>query len=260
MTVDVATGLWSEQRGDGPVVVLVHGTMDRSTSFGRVMRALEGDHRVRRYDRRGYGRSADAGPPVSFDQQVDDLVSVIDGTPSIVAGHSYGGTVALATAARHPDLVRAVVVYECPLPWLDWWPTRSAGAQAVSDAVDPADAAERFMRRMLGDDRWAKLPPSTRRARREEGETLVAEMAQLRDGTVPFALTDVTVPVIAAHGTHGVEHHQTSVETVASEVADGELVVVDGASHGVHLTHPADFADLVRRAEAAAGQGSSRLQ
>ena len=30
------------------------------------------------------------------------------------------------------------------------------------DGGDPADAAERFMRRLLGDERWDHLPPGTR--------------------------------------------------------------------------------------------------
>lgn len=257
---DSIGGLWIDDRGEGPLVVLVHGTMDRSTSFGRVARELEVDHRVRRYDRRGYGRSIETGPPSSFDEQVDDLLAVVGEGPATVAGHSYGGTIALAAAARRPEVVSALVVYECPLPWLDWWPERSAGASAVADAPDPSDAAERFMRRMLGDERWARLPPSTRRARRREGQTLIAEMAHVRDGTVPFELADVSVPIVAAHGTEGVAHHQTSAETVASTAPFAELVVVDGASHGVHLSHPMAFAELVRRVEARSAQGRSTLQ
>lgn len=242
-------GVWRSEHGTGPTVVLVHGTMDRSTSFGRVVRVLDELHVVR-YDRRGYGRSQPLGPPASFGQQIDDLVDVIgrsaDG-PVVVAGHSYGGTIALGAAATGCEQIAGVVVYECPMPWMPWWPTRSAGASAVADAHDPADAAERFMRRMLGDDRWQKLPPSTREARRAEGPTLVAEMAQLRPPNAPaFDLADIARPVLAANGTEGVAHHARSVRAIAEGVPDGTHVEVEGAGHGVHLTHPADFAGLVR--------------
>lgn len=231
--------------GDGPPVVLVHGTMDRSSSFARMVRALE-PRRVLRYDRRGYGHSVGLGAPTSFDQQVDDLVSVIGDRPSVVFGHSYGGTVALATAARFPTSVLGLVVYECPMPWFEWWPSTSAGAQAVAGTVDPGDAAEQFMIRVVGEERWRRLPPSTKEARRAEGPTLVAELAQIRPPhPPPFQLGDVRVPTIAAHGTHGAAHHQRSIRQVASDVPGARLHVVDGAGHGVHLSHPRAAVDMI---------------
>ncbi len=246
---------WRCEEGEGPRVVLVHGTMDRSSSFGRVQRALQG-FRVVRYDRRGYGRSLDAGPPTSMDEQVADLLDIIGDEPSLVAGHSYGGTVALATAQRSPELVLGVVAYEAPMQWLEWWPTDSAGAAAVAAAADPADAAERFMRRMIGDRRWERLPPSTRAARRAEGATLIAEMAQARPPSAPaFDPTRISQAVIAAHGTEGAPHHARSAEALAAAVPSGELVVVEGAGHGIHLSHPEAFADLVRRLDAMVAGG-----
>lgn len=238
---------WRCDEGEGARVVLVHGTMDRASSFGRVQRHLD-DFRVTRYDRRGYGRSVELGPPTGMAQQVADLLDVVGDDPALVAGHSYGGTVALAAAAVAPDLVRGVVAYEAPMQWLPWWPRTSAGAQAVATSADPADAAERFMRRMVGDARWEKLPPSTRAARRAEGATLVAEMAHARPPNPPaFDPADLAVPVIAAHGTEGAEHHARSAAALADAAPMGELVVVQGAGHGVHLSHPKEFAALVRR-------------
>ncbi|MDZ7676493.1 MAG: alpha/beta hydrolase [Acidimicrobiales bacterium] len=248
--------VWIGEHGTGPRVVLVHGTMDRSSSFGRVSRVLD-DLRVIRYDRRGYGRSVETGPPVSFDQQVDDLLDVLGGEPAVVFGHSYGGTIALGAAARAPEPVRSVGVYECPLPWMPWWPTTSAGASAVAAAKDPSEAAERFMRRLIGDRRWERLPPSTRDARRAEGPTLVAEMANLRTGEAPFRLADISVPVVASNGSEGVAHHARSARAVAAGVADGEHHVVEGVGHGIHLTHPAELARLIRRAVARADERGS---
>ncbi len=238
---------WQTADGDGPHVVLVHGTMDRASSFGRVVRKLDG-FRVIRYDRRGYGHSLGLGPPTSFTQQVDDLLDVVGDGPALVAGHSYGGTIALAAAQRAPTVVVGVVAYEPPMPWRDWWPSGSAGASAAASADSPQDAAERFMRRMIGDQRWERLPPSTRAARRAEGPTLVAEMSHARTPGEPcMEPRSITVPVLAAHGTEGAAYHGRSAEVVAAEAPSGALVVLDGAGHGAHLTHPAAFAGLIER-------------
>ena len=243
---------WRDVAGDGPAVVLVHGTMDRSASFGRVRKALDG-MRVARYDRRGYARSVGLGPPQSFDQQVEDLLDVVswtvgDGPAPVVFGHSYGGTVALAAAAEAPERLAGVVAFEAPLPWMDWWPSGSAGAAAVAAADDPEEAGEGFMRRMVGDSRWERLPPSTRAARRAEGPTLVAELAQLRPPhPPPFELGSIRAPVLAACGTEGAEHHAQAARAIAEGVPGADLEVVAGSGHGVHLTHPAAVAGLVRR-------------
>ena len=227
--------------------------MDRSSSFGRVARRLDG-YEVIRYDRRGYARSLHLGPPTGVDQQVEDLLDVMDARPALVVGHSYGGMVAVAAAQRHPDMVAGVVAYESPMPWRDWWPSRSAGASAVAGAEDPGDAAERFMRRMIGDRRWERLPAGSRSERRSEGRTLVAEMAHTRPpNRAAHDPALVTVPLIAARGTDGAAHHHRAADVLAEEAPAGELVVLDGVGHGAHLTHPGAFAGLVDRLAAAAG-------
>ena len=241
---------WHRASGTGPTVVLVHGTMDRSASFGRVQRLLDG-FRVVRYDRRGYAHSLGLGPPTGIDQQVDDLLDVIGDRPAVVFGHSYGGTIALAAAQRAPESVRGAVVYECPMPWMPWWPEGSAGAAAVAGSDNPEAAAEAFMRRMLGDRRWERLPPSTRDARRAEGATLVAEIAQMRPPYPPaFDAAAVSVPVIAAHGSTGAAHHARSIRWIAETAPRATLEIIEGADHGVHLSHPGAVADLLRAVQA----------
>lgn len=244
---------------DAPPVVLVHGTMDRATSLAKVARRLR-DLEVVRYDRRGYGESRlDAegrAVPVAetVDDHVDDLLHVLGGRPSVVVGHSTGGTIALAAAARRPDLVVAVGAYESPRPWASWWPTASPGARAVADAeVDAATAAERFMRRMIGDAQWERLPARSRETRRAEGPALVADMASIR-GEPAYRDEDVTVPVVAALGGASLDHHARAAEEIAAAVPDGELLVIDGARHGAHLTHPDEVAGLVRRVVARAAE------
>lgn len=248
-------GLFVTAHDPGPgadSVVLIHGSLDRSAAFARVQRHLE-DLRVVRYDRRGYGRSLHMGPAISFATQVDDLLGVVGERPAVLVGHSLGGVIALALAQQRPDLVRAVVAYESPMAWTSWWPSATAGSAAITAAGDPQEAAERFMRRMVGDERWERLPARTRAQRRAEGPALVAELASIRDAAhPPYVPEAVPVPVVAAHGTASAAHHRRTAEVLAERAPHAVLEVVEGAGHGVHLSHPAALAGLARGALARA--------
>ena len=239
-------------------IVFVHGALDRGSAFLPAFRRLRGCELVR-YDRRGYGRSRSAGVCADLGEQVDDLETVVAGHPSVVVGHSLGGVLALAFADRHPDLTRAVVAYEAPMAWTDWWPSTTAGGAAVGGGGSPADAAERFMRRMVGDERWEALPSRTQAERRAEGPALVAELQAMRaDATAPYVPEALPMPVVAAHGSEGRAHHREAARRLADAAPHGELAVIDGAGHGAHLTHPEAFADVVRRAVARAGDRAPR--
>jgi pimeloyl-ACP methyl ester carboxylesterase len=236
--------------------------MDRASSFNKVMNALhgpghaeQGSHgrHVIAYDRRGYAHSSldPDEPPPSLADHSDDLISVLDGRRAVVAGHSLGADVAMLTAIRRPDLVASLVVWEPPMPWMDWWPSDTAGGAAVRNGMtgDPDDAAEAFIRRMVGDDRWDKLPPSTKAARRAEGTTLVAELQSVSvNGDAPFDPADVPVPAVIGCGSQSRDHHVLSTQRLVESMGDAELHIVEGAQHGCHLSHPAEFAALIERA------------
>ncbi len=252
----IRSSLWAQEVGEGPLVVLVHGAMDRASSMLRVRRVLEGECRVLRYDRRGYARSLELGPAVSLDQQVDDLAALVGSRVAVVAGHSLGGVICLALAERSPEQVGAVVAYEAPMMWESWWPAGTAGATALATTAgrrdggdgDPGDAAEAFMRRMLGDARWARLPAHVRAERRAEGPTLLAELRTVHHpAPAPYRPERLTVPVVAAYGSETQPQHRRAAEELARRAPHGVLDRIDGAGHGAHLTHPQAFAGLVRR-------------
>ena len=237
------TPIWSEEAGDpeAPLVVVVHGTMDRAAGMLRLSRKLDHRYRVLRYDRRGYGRSNPHDGPFDMDGQVHDLAALLHGRRAVVVGHSYGGNVALATAARHPDLVAGVVVYETPMSWEPWWPGTTAGSVAVaSQQQGTAEAAELFMRRLIGDRRWEELPERTRAVRRAEGAALVGELTDLRANR-PWHADQIGIPVIVGCGTKGAEHHQTGMARMAEIVPGATLVRLEGCRHDAPTSHPAEF-------------------
>jgi pimeloyl-ACP methyl ester carboxylesterase len=238
--VGPASAIWAATSGIVGCghVVLVHGSLDRSTGLLRLSRRLDAMFRVSRYDRRGYGRSMPHHGPFGIEQQVDDLVGVLrrEAAPAVLVGHSYGGNVALAAAQRHPSLVAGVVVYEAPLAWFDWWPASTAGADARESRDDPETAAERFMRRLIGDQRWERLPAATQAARRAEGPALVGELGDLH-AHAPWTHERVRVPVAPMCGEHSADHHRRSAHVLAKWFRT-EPVVVPGARHFGPNTHP----------------------
>ncbi len=226
-------------------VVLVHGSMDRAASFIKVTRRLP-ELDVVRYDRRGYGRSLAAGVAPTIEDHVDDLLAVAGPGPVAAVGHSLGGVIAVAAAVRRPDVVVSVGAFESPMSWSASWPARSAGGTALAEA-DAADAAERFMRAIVGDEMWERLPRRTREARRAEGPALVAELAALRRAA-PYDPARVTVPVVTGYGTRSKPYHQEAARQLADQVPEGRCIVVEGSGHGAHTSHPDRFAAFVRLA------------
>lgn len=237
----------STHSAERPILVLVHGSMDRSAAFSRVVGHLRDLHTVR-YDRRGYGRSAGLGA-ADLDRHADDLLEIVDGRRAALVGHSIGGVIALMAAERAPESIHAVGAYESPMPWAEWWPSRSAGGEARA-AADPDRAAEVFMRRMIGDRRWEGLPEGTRRDRRAEGAALLAELGSARRSPA-YDITAIRPPVLAACGTEGAPHHREGSLRLAASVGRATFVI-DGAGHGAHVSHHVEFAAFARAVMAAA--------
>jgi pimeloyl-ACP methyl ester carboxylesterase len=255
--------LWiSEHRSEGSgsptlTLVFVHGSLDSSRSFARVVRRLPDLHTVV-YDRRGYQRSRGALPPTTdFEGHVDDLLGVIDGRPTVVVGHSYGGSIALGAALRPgPSTIRSLVAFEPPVPWLDHAAGHRDGdaTGARWHTIDPDDTeaageeAERFFRRMMGDASWDHLPDRAKAERRADGPALVAELNGIRAAEAGYDASALSVPVIYGMGANSADRRRRTVEWLVGHTPEARSAVIPGAGHGAHLTHPDAFADLARAA------------
>ncbi len=241
-----------------PLVVLVHGSLDRSASFRRLARRLP-EVRTLTYDRRGYQGSRHAGEVCGLNGHVDDLLGLVaavrrarGGSPVVVFGHSFGADVALAAAAACPGTFGAVAAYEPPLPWLGLrrGPRRDPGAT-------PEERAERFFRAMVSDGAWERLRPADQDDRRADGPALAAELDSIRH-TPAFDPAQVTVPVVLGHGgPASALHHRQGVARLATLLPSAEVVELPGAGHGAHLSHPDHLAALVRRAVEVASAGTN---
>jgi len=108
-----AGGLRLFAGGSGPKVALLHGLGGSAANWGAVAGPLARSHRVLVPDLPGHGgsprpaRGADVG---WFSDAVAEALREVGCERALVAGHSFGGQVALRLALRHPELVDGLVL------------------------------------------------------------------------------------------------------------------------------------------------------
>jgi len=100
---------------DRPTIVILHGGPGLDHTYLKPEVNELADHaQVVFLDQRGQGRS-DAGDPNDWtlDQWADDVAAfcrALGVERPVLLGHSFGGFVAFATAARHPELASGLVI------------------------------------------------------------------------------------------------------------------------------------------------------
>jgi pimeloyl-ACP methyl ester carboxylesterase len=226
----------------------IHGTLDRALSFSRLSRRLE-EFDVIAYDRRGYQGSRPVGASSRFSRHVDDALEILASKPHdepvVLIGHSFGGLVALGAAIAAPGAIDAVVVYEPPLRWFD----ETSGEYEHPLAFDdPEMEVEKFFRRMISDAIWERMNEAARRERLDDAAGLFSDIEMTRDD-IPFTLDDLarlTIPVTFGVGDAVSNPDYARVSRVLVDaLPQGQFVIAHGAAHGIHLTHPSSFADIV---------------
>ena len=101
-TDGISIAVWVD--GQGPPIVLVHGSIADHTTLAPLIDELRTDMTTYSMDRRGFGASADIAP-YSIERDFDDVAAVVDavaagaGGPVALFGHSYGASCAMGGAA-----------------------------------------------------------------------------------------------------------------------------------------------------------------
>ncbi len=91
-----------DEYGAGPGMLLVHGSPGTSSTWQAVGKRLSDRFRIVAPNLPGYGgttpEAPEAQPSVSHAAALIEAVIRETGTPDVLAGHSYGGAVALVVA------------------------------------------------------------------------------------------------------------------------------------------------------------------
>jgi pimeloyl-ACP methyl ester carboxylesterase len=227
--------LYYEERGSGTPIVGIHGGGSSAVFWETAAETLSEVGRVITYDRRGSNRSGRPEPyeRTSVRDHADDaleLMRALDAEPAILIGRSYGGTVALDLALRHPESALGIALLEAGTEGLS--PEYDAWFESLAEKVEQAagergvDAvAEVVLRDVFG--AWEELPDVWRDVFTANSPALLAEV---RGGeSVDIAsLDELRVPTLVATAEDSPEGIRLGSEALARAVPGARSVHVGG--------------------------------
>jgi pimeloyl-ACP methyl ester carboxylesterase len=256
----------------GRPLILLHGGSASWRSWAAVAPVLARDWHVLAPDLRGHGMSG-WGPGYTLMDYADDIVQLVDrelSQPAVLVGHSMGGQVAVAFAARRPDVARGVVVGDAPLeleplrrhmaanrPMNEAWrelaasgesqeiiatrlpdvPVPTADGRGVGRIADVVPEGSSWYAEMAGN--IARLDPATLDA--------VIEFEGMHAGLEGW-LQLVRCPVLLVQGdpAAGGLVHDDEVDRWRSAVAGVRHVQLHGVGHGLSIEAPSAFLDAIQ--------------
>ena len=239
--------VYYEQCGTGHPTLLLHGWGGKCESFLPVTRDFQDSLALTAIDFPGHGRSSEPPEPWSVTEYMEMTAELIrqlriEGTH--IVAHSFGGRVALALAATHPELVGKLVLTGAP--GLKTTPTakqklRSNTYKALKALVD-----NRASRAILGDGR---IDGFRNRLQEQFGsadyKACTPEMRKTFSRIVSQDLTNylpkIKAPTLLFWGELDTAAPLWMGQTMEKTIPDAGLVVISGGDHFAYLNHYAEF-------------------
>jgi pimeloyl-ACP methyl ester carboxylesterase len=225
--------------GSGPdVVVLEAGGASSHRVWNAVIPGLSEVARVVAYDRPGYGLSSPCDSPRTANRIARELREALQASgiapPYVVAGWSFGGSIARVFAGSFPDEVSGLVLVD-PVP--EAFYLRAAGEFSDLWAADE----EAYLLALFGD--------SARRAEQREAAGFSASMEQARRSDAQHSTS--TVLLIAARDADGAPDPLSAVwieelTLWGSRRPATRVQMVPGVGHLIARDQPTAVVEAVR--------------
>lgn len=221
-----------QRLGQGPrTVVFVHGlVMDNLSSFYFTLANPVAERAsVVLYDLRGHGLSERPATGYKIADLLEDLAGLVGDAKVSLVGNSFGGLVALAFAAAHPDRVERLALIDAHDGTEGWAAQMTATLGLTGDARD-AKIGESFQS-WLGRHSERKRTRLAKNAHElVEGTSLIADLRASPPMT-DAQLASIRCPTLALYG----ERSDVRARGVALAklLPACTLVVVPGCTHSV---------------------------
>lgn len=234
--------IYYEEHGSGPAVVLSHGYSATSQMWNGQLPALADKYRVITWDMRGHGQTDSPDDPAAYSEAAtcDDLAAILRhlGIESaVIGGLSLGGYMSLAFNLAHPEMTRALMLFDTGPGYKN-----PVGREAWNEtARKRAEIFEAKGLDALGGS--AEVRVSTHRS--AKGLALAARgmLAQF-DSRVIESLPYIAVPALVLVGDKDTPF-LGGTDYMAAKIPNARKVVIENAGHASNIDQPAAFNEAV---------------
>ena len=245
--------VWVE--GDGPPLVMVHGSLQDHTASGALVAELRTGMTTFSLDRRGFGASGDADG-YAIEREFEDVAAVVDaaagaGGPVAVWGHSYGANCALGGAALTRN-ARRLVLYEPSLA-LSFPPGSLASIERKVASGDMEAALVELLVEIVGMtdaelEAMRESPYMPWSARLATVPTVLRECRAVEAWVYrPGRFDGITAPTLFLAGSESPPVVREATDAAAAAIPDARIRVLEGEGHFAHRNDPAMVAAIVRQ-------------
>jgi pimeloyl-ACP methyl ester carboxylesterase len=248
-----------EDAGAGPLVLLIHGSPGNGKAWQKVGECLVDRYRVIAPDLPGHGgttpQPVGAQPDVAYTAALFEALIEAVGAPVLLAGHSYGGVVALALALRGRVSMGGLALLEpvaVPVLRLSGPAELHERTRAVFEGyiadVEAGDSTrvKTMVEFWFGSGAFERMPGPLRAYMVRQAATNVRDVrGTLREEYSPAALRRLSMPVTAIVGGRSPAVTRTIAATITAHVRQGSLVTLDAADHAMIATHGPAVAEVL---------------